>query len=63
MMKSHTSHLYKTTLRLCPGCGEVHLEIQHNGRVLATFPMTRDEWAKLIGTYGDLIGAAQYEFG
>jgi len=55
----HFGH-HEVTVGRCPNCPRIHLIVRENGRVVASVPMERDEWAQLIGAYGDLFGGANY---
>ncbi len=48
---------YSTGIVRCPKCGLLHLLVYENGRLVVSVPMTRDEWALLIGMYGDHLAA------
>lgn len=40
---------------LCPACGEIHIMVVDEENVCTSIPLTRAEWAKLLGAYGDLL--------
>ena len=44
----------------CPKCNLVHLIIEENHRIIASVPLTRAEWAQLLGAYGDMLAGPDY---
>lgn len=58
---THGDFKYRTRVARCPGCKEIHIIIQSHGRTIISFPMTREDWAKLLGEYGDLVSEGRYE--
>ena len=45
----------------CPHCNHVHLVVREKGRIVTSVPLTREDWAQLIGAYGEMIGAGLYD--
>lgn len=43
----------------CQSCGCLHLIVIEQSAVVASIPLTREEWAKLIGAYGDMLAGEE----
>jgi hypothetical protein len=35
--------------------------VREKGRIITSVPLTREEWANLIGEYGEMIAAGLYD--
>jgi hypothetical protein len=35
--------------------------VREKGRIVTSVPLTREDWAQLIGAYGEMIGAGLYD--
>jgi hypothetical protein len=57
-MTQHKRH--SLAVAKCEKCNLVHLIIEQNHQIIASIPLTRGEWAQLIGAYGDMIGDERY---
>jgi hypothetical protein len=55
MTHQHGAKRPGVSVAVCSSCKQAHLVITEAGRNIASIAMTREEWAKLIGAYGDII--------
>lgn len=46
-------------IEFCPSCRQAHLVVTHHGQQVQSVALTRSEWAKFIGDYGDILNKMQ----
>lgn len=44
----------------CPQCTLIHLVLTHGNATVESVPLTREEWARLIGAYGDMLAGKDH---
>lgn len=54
-MNQHGKGRPGVALALCRNCQDIHLVITEAGEIVVSVGMSREEWAKFIGAYGDLL--------
>jgi len=55
MTHQHGEKRPGVSVAVCSSCKQAHLVITEAGENIASIALTREEWAKLIGAYGDII--------
>lgn len=52
---THKPERYAIEVGRCPRCNHVHLIIRKPGEPVISIPLSRLEWARLIGAYGEIL--------
>lgn len=50
----------KIAIAKCEKCNMIHLIVEQDQCIVASVPMTRGEWAQLIGAYGDMMSSEPF---
>jgi hypothetical protein len=54
-MNQHGKGRPGVALAVCRHCSDIHLVITEAGQTVVSVGLSREEWSKLLGTYGDML--------
>jgi len=54
-MNQHGKGRPGVAIALCRNCQDIHLVITEAGEMVVSVGLSREEWSKLIGAYGDML--------